>query len=141
MIITKEFTFDAAHRLSTLPPQHKCHNLHGHTYRVVIAIHGGFDQLDKHGMLIDYQEIATAWEPVHQRLDHQYLNNIPGLERPTTELLARWIICALYEFNPWMRPQPDSSRFAYGRIVWVRVHESSSTYCEVLASEVDYLVT
>ena len=122
------------YRLGTLPPDHKCHRLHGHTYRVVIALHGTFDQLDQHGMVVDYQQIADAWAPVHAMLDHQYLNDIPGLERPTTELLARWIICALYEKNPWLRP-------SRGRLASVRVYESASTYCEVSANEVHYVVT
>lgn len=136
MLIAKRFTFDAAHRLATLPESHKCHHLHGHTYQVEIVVVGMRSALDEHGMLVDYDQIAAAWAPVHALLDHKYLNDIPGLEKPTTENLAPWIVCALYEHAPWMRPRERAD--LYLKLHAVRVHESSSTWCEVLALEVDY---
>ncbi len=68
MNICKTVTFDAAHRLDKLPPDHKCHRLYGHTYRVDIVVDGPADDL---GMICDYAEIDTAWAPLHDgaRLD------------------------------------------------------------------------
>jgi 6-pyruvoyltetrahydropterin/6-carboxytetrahydropterin synthase len=93
--IWKEFTFEAAHRLPHVPPGHKCARLHGHSYRVRLTVRGEPDpQL---GWVVDFDEIRRAFEPIRARLDHYYLNEVEGLENPTSELLARWI---------WERLQP-----------------------------------
>lgn len=87
--IFKEFTFEAAHRLPNVPPGHKCERLHGHSFRVQIYVKG---EVDAHrGWLMDFADIRDAFEPLRLKLDHYYLNDIPGLENPTSELLARWI--------------------------------------------------
>lgn len=89
MEIFKEFTFEAAHRLPNVPPGHKCERLHGHSFRVKIYVKG---EIDEHrGWLMDFADIRDAFEPLRLKLDHYYLNDIPGLENPTSELLARWI--------------------------------------------------
>lgn len=89
MEIFKEFTFEAAHRLPTVPEGHKCGRLHGHSYRV--AIHVGGDVDDHAGWVMDFADIGCAFRPLHDCLDHNYLNEIAGLENPTSETLARWI--------------------------------------------------
>ena len=87
--LVKEFHFEAAHLLPKAPNHHKCRRLHGHSYRVEVHVKGECDP--KLGWLIDYGDIAKAFHPLHQKLDHYYLNDIPGLENPTSEILARWI--------------------------------------------------
>lgn len=114
--ISKTFDFDAAHRLDRLPAEHKCHRMHGHTYRVEIRLRG--EPGRRLGMLIDYAEIAKAWAPLHAQLDHQTLNDVPGLEVPTTEVLAEWLYERLVD------------RFS-GLSLAIRVFESSTTYAEV----------
>lgn len=94
--IAKRFTFDAAHRLERLPRTHKCHNMHGHTYEVEIQLHG---EPDENGFVVDYADIARAWEPLHATLDHHVLNEVPGLEVPTTEVLVEWIFTRLASKN------------------------------------------
>lgn len=89
MEIWKEFTFEAAHRLPHVPPQHKCHRLHGHSFRCEVHVTGDLDP--KLGWVIDYAEIARAFEPIHRVLDHSFLNEIEGLSNPTSEVLAQWI--------------------------------------------------
>lgn len=89
MEIWKEITFEAAHRLPHVPEGHKCGRLHGHSYRVRITCGGEPDP--RMGWIVDFDEIRRAFEPLRQRLDHYYLNEIEGLENPTSELLARWI--------------------------------------------------
>lgn len=89
MEIFKEFTFEAAHRLPHVPSDHKCGRLHGHSYRV--AVHVGGDIDEEAGWIIDFAGIGCAFEPVLARLDHYYLNDIEGLENPTSECLAAWI--------------------------------------------------
>lgn len=114
--IAKTFDFDAAHFLPKVAEGHKCARLHGHTYRVEIRVAG---ELDARGMVCDYAEIAVAWAPIHDVLDHRCLNEVPGLENPTTEVLAPWILERL---------------LCNGRglpVVSVRVYESSTTWCEV----------
>jgi 6-pyruvoyltetrahydropterin/6-carboxytetrahydropterin synthase len=89
MEIFREFTFEAAHRLPRVPEGHKCSRLHGHSYRVTVHVEGIVDQ--EHGWVMDFGDIKVAVGPVVDRLDHYFLNEIPGLENPTSENLARWI--------------------------------------------------
>jgi 6-pyruvoyltetrahydropterin/6-carboxytetrahydropterin synthase len=87
--IFREFTFEAAHLLPRLPEGHKCRRLHGHSYRV--EIHVADDVDPSTGMVLDFAEIGTAFRPLWQKLDHNYLNDIEGLDNPTSENLAAWI--------------------------------------------------
>lgn len=90
MEIYKEFTFEAAHRLPNVPPDHKCARLHGHSYHVTIRVTGDVDPAT--GMVSDFADIKAAFKPIRDEyLDHYYLNDIEGLENPTSENLARWI--------------------------------------------------
>jgi 6-pyruvoyltetrahydropterin/6-carboxytetrahydropterin synthase len=87
--IFREFTFEAAHRLPYVPEGHKCARLHGHSYRVEVRVGGEVGS--ESGWVVDFAEISTAFEPLHAVLDHHYLNDVPGLENPTSEILAKWI--------------------------------------------------
>ncbi len=89
MEIWKEFTFDAAHRLPNVPEGHKCRRLHGHTYTVRVYVRGEPDE--SVGWILDFADIKEAFDPIRNRLDHYYLNEIEGLENPTAEVLSRWI--------------------------------------------------
>jgi len=96
--LRKTFQFEAAHLLPRLPKSHKCRRLHGHSFQVEIAVVGNCDA--KLGWLIDYAEITKAFKPVWETLDHNYLNDVPGLENPTSENIAVWI------WNRLKRPLP-----------------------------------
>jgi 6-pyruvoyltetrahydropterin/6-carboxytetrahydropterin synthase len=87
--IWKEFTFEAAHRLPKLPPSHKCHRLHGHSFKVRVHVAGPMDQ--HLGWVQDFGDIKASFQPLYELLDHNYLNEVEGLENPTSENLARWI--------------------------------------------------
>jgi 6-pyruvoyltetrahydropterin/6-carboxytetrahydropterin synthase len=87
--IFKEFTFEAAHRLPYVPADHKCHRLHGHSFRVEIHVSGEVNP--RTGWILDFAEIKSAFNPLHAQLDHNYLNEILDLENPTSENIAAWI--------------------------------------------------
>lgn len=89
MEIFKDFTFEAAHRLPNLPPEHKCSRLHGHSFRVRVWVSGEVDAIT--GWVMDFGDIKAACQPVIDELDHRYLNDIPGLENPTSERIAEWL--------------------------------------------------
>ncbi|HQQ63484.1 MAG TPA: 6-carboxytetrahydropterin synthase QueD [Pseudomonadales bacterium] len=89
MEIYKEFSIEAAHLLPNVPAGHKCGRLHGHSFQVSIHVSGPVDA--QSGWVIDFADIKSAFKPVWEQLDHHYLNDIAGLENPTSENLARWI--------------------------------------------------
>lgn len=87
--LVKEFRFEAAHRLPHVPEGHKCARLHGHSFICEVCVRGEVDR--NKGWFIDYGDITEAVEPIRKQLDHYYLNEIDGLENPTSEILAYWI--------------------------------------------------
>jgi 6-pyruvoyltetrahydropterin/6-carboxytetrahydropterin synthase len=133
--LSKRFTFDAAHCLPKLGPDHKCHRLHGHTYEVEIVCRG---KVDERGFVIDYDDLAKAWSQIHGLLDHRYLNEIDGLETPSTENLVAWMFKFAHNMNQFV------AEHGYGLWdrVWpvlerIRIQESSTTWCEM--SKVEWL--
>lgn len=89
MEIWKDFTFEAAHRLPNVPADHKCARLHGHSFQASIFVKGTV--VEPAGWVIDFADIKAAFHPYYEQLDHHYLNDIPGLENPTSEHIAHWI--------------------------------------------------
>ena len=111
MEIFKAFTLESAHRLPNVPEGHKCARVHGHSFRVEIHVRGPLDpQL---GWVMDFADVKAAFEPLFLQLDHRYLNDVPGLENPTSEHLARWI---------WQRLLP-----ALPQLCAVVVHETCTS--------------
>lgn len=98
--LVKSFDFEAAHWLPCFPEGHKCRRMHGHSFRVDVVVEG--DVPEEKGYLIDYGDIKRAIAPIRERLDHYCLNEIPGLENPTSEVLAVWIWERLRETLPML---------------------------------------
>ena|SRR5271157_1275344 len=113
MDIFKAFQIDAAHRLSNVPKGHKCAQMHGHSFRIEIHIRGPVDS--KLGWVMDFSDISNAFKPLCDQLDHQCLNEIEGLENPTSENIAKWI---------WKR-----LRFSLPMLSKILVQESSESGC------------
>jgi len=112
--LVREFRFEAAHRLPAAPQGHKCSRLHGHSFRVEVVCEGEVDE--DTGWLVDFAEIKREFAPLHEVLDHRYLNEIDGLENPTAENLARWI---------WARLKP-----AVPFLAQVNIAETCTSRCE-----------
>ncbi|HYE18102.1 MAG TPA: 6-carboxytetrahydropterin synthase QueD [Tepidisphaeraceae bacterium] len=112
--LSKSFRFEAAHDLPTFPEGHKCRRLHGHSFKFDVIVEGEVDPAK--GYLIDYGDIKRVVDPIVKRLDHYYLNEIPGLENPTAEALAVWI------WNRVKEPLPQ--------LASIIVHETCSSMCE-----------
>ena len=113
MDIFKVFRIEAAHRLPNVPPGHKCARLHGHSFAVELSVSGepGADT----GWVMDFADVKRAFQPLYDQLDHHYLNDIAGLENPTSEQLAIWI---------WQRLKP-----ALPQLSCVTVHETCTSGC------------
>ena len=93
MHIHKLFQIEAAHRLPHVPAGHKCARLHGHSFRIEIHVEGEPDPTL--GWVMDFADVKAAFAPLFEQLDHRYLNDIEGLDNPTSETLARWIFTRL----------------------------------------------
>lgn len=89
MELRKSFQIEAAHRLPKVPPGHKCGRMHGHSFVIEIVVEGPVDPVL--GWVMDYADIKAAFRPLYDQLDHNLLNDLPGLENPTSESLAVWI--------------------------------------------------
>ncbi|VFP78944.1 6-carboxy-5,6,7,8-tetrahydropterin synthase [Candidatus Erwinia haradaeae] len=87
--IFKEFQFEAAHYLPNVPEGHKCGRLHGHSFLIRLEVTGELNCYT--GWVMDFSKIQSAFQPIYDQLDHSYLNIIPGLSNPTSELLVEWI--------------------------------------------------
>jgi len=96
MEIFKVFQIEAAHYLPNVPADHKCRRMHGHSFRIEVHVAGPLDP--EAGWVMDFADLKRAFRPLYDQLDHHCLNDIEGLENPTSENLARWI---------WQRLQPD----------------------------------
>lgn len=118
MRIFKTFHIEAAHRLPNVPTGHKCARLHGHSFRVELHVEGPTDPVL--GWVMDFGDLKARFQPLYDRLDHHYLNDIEGLENPTSENLARWIFEHL---------QPDVPGLAK-----VVVHETCTSGAEYSAN-------
>ncbi len=111
--LVKEFRFEAAHRLPRVPVDHKCARLHGHSFRIEVHVAGPVGP--ETGWLMDFADLQQAFAPLMDQLDHHYLNDIPGLENPTSEHLARWI---------WIRLKKRLPQLAQ-----ITVHETCTSRC------------
>lgn len=89
MQIFKQFSFDSAHFLPHVPDGHKCKEIHGHTYRMIVYING--ELIKDLDWVMDFAEMKKVIAPVIKTIDHKLLNNIPGLENPTCEIIAVWL--------------------------------------------------
>ena len=114
MKITQAFTFEAAHRLPNVPATHRCHRMHGHSYRVELTVAGAVDP--ESGWVIDFYDVEAIFQPLLERLDHHPLNDVAGLENPTAENIAAWI---------WHRAKEGLPGLAS-----VRVYETPMSWAE-----------
>lgn len=112
--LAKTFSFEAAHFLPDFPEGHKCRRMHGHSFRVEVIVEGEIPAGQHH--LIDYGQMKEAVDPVCAQLDHVCLNEIEGLEHPTSEMIARWL---------WDRVKPVLPELSL-----IIVHETCTSRCE-----------
>ena len=96
MELFKVFQIEAAHYLPHVPEGHKCRRIHGHSFVIEIHVDGPVDE--QLGWVMDFADLKAAFQPLYEQLDHHFLNEIEGLENPTSENLARWI---------WQRLKPE----------------------------------
>ena len=94
--LVRDFGFEAAHWLPNVPEGHKCRRVHGHSFRGEVAVRGPVDP--QTGWVMDFADLRRAVEPLVERLDHYMLNDVEGLENPTSERVAIWF---------WTRLAPE----------------------------------
>ncbi len=113
MEIYKEFHFEAAHRLPNVPEGHKCARLHGHSFQVRLVLSGEVGA--ESGWVMDFSDVKTHFKPLYEQLDHHYLNDISGLDNPTSENIARWI---------WTHLKPEMEQLSA-----VEIRETCTSGC------------
>ncbi|MDT8319734.1 MAG: 6-carboxytetrahydropterin synthase QueD [Xanthomonadales bacterium] len=89
MNVFRVFQIEAAHRLPNVPDGHKCARMHGHSFRIEVHVSGAVGA--QTGWVMDFADLKAAFQPLFEQLDHHCLNDVEGLENPTSENLARWI--------------------------------------------------
>lgn len=89
MDIFRIYHLQCARRLPALDDTHPCSRLHGHSFRIELTLSGALDP--ERGWVMDFAEVDSAWHAIHATLDHRYLNDIVGLDNPTSENLAIWL--------------------------------------------------
>ncbi|MCF1182278.1 6-carboxytetrahydropterin synthase [Marichromatium gracile] len=110
----RRFRFESAHQLPNVPEGHQCGRMHGHGFEVIL--HADQTLAEDQDMGVDYDCIDALWAPLGATLDHACLNDIPGLENPTSEMLAAWI---------WARLKPE-----FAPLSWVSVYETATAGCQ-----------
>lgn len=115
MDIFRIFHLQCARRLPALPAAHPCSRLHGHSFRVELTVSGDPDPVT--GWVLDFADFEIAWQPIHATLDHRTLNDIAGLENPTSENLAQWL---------WRQLSPALPGLS--RITVMETHDSGCIY-------------
>ncbi|WML90213.1 6-carboxytetrahydropterin synthase [Thiothrix lacustris] len=110
--IWRRFRFEAAHRLPNVAPGHQCGRMHGHGFEVILHANQNLQAQD---MGVDFDRLEAVWQPLHEQLHHHCLNDIPGLENPTSEMLAAWL---------WERLKPELDALS-----WVSVYETVTAGC------------
>ena len=113
MEIFKTFTLECAHRLPNVPAGHKCARMHGHSFRIDVHVSGPVDAHS--GWVMDFADLRTAFQPLFERLDHRCLNDVAGLENPTSENLAKWV---------WRELRPGLPQ-----LTKITVHETCTSGC------------
>jgi 6-pyruvoyltetrahydropterin/6-carboxytetrahydropterin synthase len=101
MDVFRVFQIEAAHWLPNVPDGHKCARLHGHSFRIEIHVSG--EPGETSGWVMDFADLRAAFQPLFNKLDHHCLNEVDGLDNPTSENLARWI---------WQRMKPGLSELS-----------------------------
>ena len=87
--LKQHFQIESARFLTSLPKDHPCSKMHGHSFKIILTFKGAVDP--KLGWVMDYHEITKIMQPLLNQLDHKVLNEVSGLENPTSEHLAKWI--------------------------------------------------
>jgi len=110
--IWRRYRFEAAHQLPNVPEGHQCGRMHGHGFEVILHVNQNLHNAD---MGIDFDLLDSYWQPIFERLDYACLNDIPGLENPTSEVLANWL---------WQQLKPQLEALS-----WVTVYETHTSGC------------
>lgn len=123
VLVSKEFTFDAAHHLHCY--EGKCKNLHGHTYKVIFGISG---YVDTRGLMMDFGDIKNIWKnEIEIHLDHRYLNETLPPMNTTAENIVVWI----YEkMQDALTKEMNKDQFHGARVEFVRLYETPTSYAE-----------
>ena len=113
MIVYKKFNIESARSIPNLPKTHPCHHIHGHSFKIIISVKGPVNK--QNGFVTDFQDIDDAFNSFKKELDHSYLNNIEGLQNPTSENICIWI---------W-----DKIQSSLPNIYKIEIKETDSTGC------------
>ncbi len=111
--LKQQFRIESARFLPHLQAHHPCARTHGHSFLITLRLHGPLDS--KVGWVRDYNQIELLMKPILNQIDHRLLNDVPGLENPTSEILCRWIFEKAHGILP--------------ELVQVSISETPNTEC------------
>lgn len=107
--VWRRYLFQSAHQLPHVPEGHKCGRMHGHGFEVIVHANKNLGGAD---LSIDYDHLDALWAPLHAQVDYRCLNDLPGMDNPTSEMLSSWF---------WQRLKP-----ALPELSWITVFETGS---------------
>lgn len=92
IVVQRRYHFESAHFLPKVPEGHRCKRMHGHNYEILVEIKLDGGAVDERGFVLDFYELDLIVHPLLGLIDHRCLNDVPGLENPTAELIGAWFL-------------------------------------------------
>lgn len=96
--LSQQFFFEAAHTLDREIDAISSKRIHGHTYHAEVSVQG--PRNPHTGMVVDIALLRREIERIRSMLDHAFLDEVEGVDKPTLENLSAFIANHFANFEP-----------------------------------------